>query len=109
MISYCLYCRKRSGLKGVDDVRVSPADVKDILMSVVDELSTDRVAEVLEFALFMKARQAQQRSGCEPVQRLEDLWDDFWPEDESVDDFISAVRRWRREDKEIIGTISRDR
>jgi len=78
--------------------KVSPSNVKDALMSVVDELSVDRMAEVLEFALFLKARQAQQRSGCEPVQRLEDLWGDFWPEDESVDDFISAVRRWRRED-----------
>jgi len=78
--------------------RASPSNVKDALMSVVDELSVDRMVEVLEFALFMKARQVQQRSGCEPVQRLEDLWGDFWPEDESVDDFISAVRRWRRED-----------
>jgi hypothetical protein len=78
--------------------RVSPSNVKDALMSVVDELSVDRVAEVLEFALFLKARQTQQRSGCEPVQRLDDLWGDFWPEDESVDDFISAVRCWRRED-----------
>jgi hypothetical protein len=79
-------------------IRVSPSNVKDALMSVVDELSVDRMVEVLEFALFMKARQAQQRYGCEPVQRLEDLWGNFWPEDESVDDFISAVRRWRRED-----------
>lgn len=78
--------------------KASPSNVKDALMSVVDELSVDRVAEALEFALFLKARQAQQRSGCKPVQRLEDLWGDFWPEDESVDDFISAVRRWRRED-----------
>ena len=77
---------------------VPPSNVKEALMSVIDELSADRMAEVLEFALFMKARQAQQRSGREPVQRLEDLWGDFWPEDESVDDFISAVRRWRRED-----------
>jgi hypothetical protein len=81
-------------------IGASPANVKDELVQVVDELSTERVAAVLEFALFMKMRQAQQRSAglAEPVQRLEDLWGDFWPEDESVDDFISAVRRWRRED-----------
>ena len=79
--------------------KASPAKVRDALFDVVDELSVNRVAEVLEFALFVKARQvAQQRAGCEPVQRLEDLWGDFWPEQESVDDFISAVRRWRRED-----------
>ena len=87
--------------------RVSSADVKDALMDVVGELSVDRMAEVLEFALFMKARQAQQCSGslAEPAQRLEDLWGDFWPEEESVDDFISAVRRWRREDV-TLGMIS---
>ncbi len=80
--------------------RVSPANVKNELARVVDKLSLERRAEVLEFALFLESRQAQQQSAslARPVQRLEDLWGDFWPEDESVDDFISAVRRWRRED-----------
>ncbi len=72
--------------------KASPAKVRDALLDVVDELSVNRVAEVLEFALFIKARQAA------PVQRLDDLWGVFWPDDESVDDFISAVRRWRRVD-----------
>jgi len=81
-------------------MKVSTASVKDDLLSVVDELSADRMAKVLEFALFKKARQAQQHPGSltRPVRRLEDLWGDFWPKDESVDDFISTVRRWRRED-----------
>ena len=35
--------------------------------------------------------------GVRPVERFEDLLGDFWPEDESVDDFLDAVRRWRRE------------
>jgi hypothetical protein len=26
--------------------------------------------------------------------------DDIWPEDESVDEFIETVRRWRREGEE---------
>ncbi len=76
-------------------------NVKTTLMQVIDELSVERVAEVLDFALFVKARQAQQRhseSATQAVHRLEDLWGDFWPEEESVDDFIHAVRRWRRED-----------
>ena len=81
-------------------MRISTANVKDKLLSVVDELSVDRMAEVLEFALFKKARQEQQHpnSLARPVRRLEDLWGDFWPKDESVDDFISTVRRWRRKD-----------
>ena len=80
--------------------RATPTDVKDTLMSVVNELSVDHMKQVLEFALFVKERQTQQLYGnaARPVQRLEDLWADFWPEDESVDNFIDAVRRWRRED-----------
>ena len=35
--------------------------------------------------------------GVRPVERFEDLLGDFWPEDETADDFIAAVREWRRE------------
>jgi predicted HTH domain antitoxin len=35
--------------------------------------------------------------GVRPVRRFEDLLGDFWPEDESADDFITAIRQWRRE------------
>jgi len=80
---------------------VSTTHVKATLGRVIDELPIERVAQVLDFALFIKARQAQQRhagGAKQLVQRLEDLWGDFWPEDESVDDFIHAVRHWRRED-----------
>jgi hypothetical protein len=35
--------------------------------------------------------------GARPVERLEDLRGDFWPEDESVDDFLAARRRWQQE------------
>ena len=29
--------------------------------------------------------------GAEPVERIEDLVTDFWPDDESVDDFLAAI------------------
>jgi len=32
-----------------------------------------------------------EEQGVEPVQRLEDLADGSWPEDESVDDFLAAI------------------
>jgi len=35
--------------------------------------------------------------GVKPVERFEDLLGDFWPEDESVDDFLEARRQWQRE------------
>lgn len=33
-----------------------------------------------------------------PVESLEELWGNFWPKDEPVDDFIDAVDKWRQED-----------
>ena len=76
-------------------VDISPAEVKSTLMRVVEELPVEQQSEVLDFALFIKTRQL---SGHPPAQRLEDLWGDFWPEGEAVDDFIGAVRRWRNDD-----------
>jgi len=35
--------------------------------------------------------------GVQPVEQLAEVWGDFWPEEESVDDFINTVRQWRRE------------
>ena len=35
--------------------------------------------------------------GVLPISSFDDLLGDFWPEDESVDEFIETVRRWRRE------------
>ena len=31
--------------------------------------------------------------------KFEDLLGDFWPADESVEDFLEARRRWRREER----------
>ena len=35
--------------------------------------------------------------GVSPVGSADELVGDFWPEDESVDDFLAAVREWRRD------------
>lgn len=37
------------------------------------------------------------RQGVEPIRDPTVLIGDFWPEDESIDDFVAAVREWRRE------------
>ncbi len=38
-----------------------------------------------------------QAQGAKPVERFEDLLGDFWPEGESVDDFLEARRQWQKE------------
>jgi hypothetical protein len=37
------------------------------------------------------------KQGVSSNTRFEDLLGDFWPEDESVEDFLAARERWRRE------------
>ena len=37
------------------------------------------------------------KRGVPSNTKFEDLLGDFWPEDESVEDFLEARRRWRRE------------
>lgn len=36
-----------------------------------------------------------------PITNVGDLVADFWPEDESADDFVAALRQWRRGDSSI--------
>jgi len=38
--------------------------------------------------------------GVSPVTSFEQLLGDFWPEDESLEDFLEARRRWRREGRD---------
>jgi hypothetical protein len=35
--------------------------------------------------------------GVAPVDDFDALLGDFWPEDETADEFVAALRRWRRE------------
>lgn len=35
--------------------------------------------------------------GVSPIKSIDELRGDFWPEDEGPDDFVNAVREWRRE------------
>lgn len=37
------------------------------------------------------------QQGVSPVTNFDQLLGDFWPDNESCDDFIAAVREWRRE------------
>jgi hypothetical protein len=38
------------------------------------------------------------QQGVSPVANFDALLGDFWPEDESIDDFLETLYRWRRGD-----------
>ena len=42
-----------------------------------------------------RLRRLAEEQGVKPVQRFEDLLGDFWPEDESIDDFLAWLDRER--------------
>jgi hypothetical protein len=44
-----------------------------------------------------KVMELAERQGVKPIRSLKDLKGDFWPEDESIDEFIATIRQWRRE------------
>lgn len=35
--------------------------------------------------------------GIKPIESIDDLRGDFFPENESIDDFVATVRQWRDE------------
>lgn len=37
--------------------------------------------------------------GKQPIKHIEDLYGNFWPEDETADDFVRTMRQWRNEGK----------
>ncbi len=39
------------------------------------------------------------QQGVRPLQDIQQLRNDFWPEDENPEAFVDAVRNWRREEK----------
>jgi uncharacterized protein (DUF433 family) len=45
----------------------------------------------------MSLEEIAARQGVEPVENIDDLRGDFWPEDEPADEVTETVRTWRRE------------
>lgn len=53
--------------------------------------------DIADFFANPSVEELAARQGVSPVADVDDLLGDFWPEEESADEFIAAVRRWRRE------------
>ena len=87
---------------------MSVIDILDSAQFVVDQRGK-RTAAVLDIERWQQLVQwaaRQELAIPPPVEKLEMLWGDFWPEDEPVDDFITAVRQWRQEDPALHREVS---
>ena len=38
-----------------------------------------------------------EQQGVKPIGNIDDLTADFWPEEDSIDDFLATLRKWRRQ------------
>jgi len=75
--------------------RVISLKIADIEILDQDE---EREEEAPLFEQQTDIEQLAVEQGVGPVTDFESLLGDFWPEDESADEFIAQVRAWRRED-----------
>ena len=55
-----------------------------------------RIAAAMDFESLPEIEALAREQGVSYNTKFEDLLGDFWPEDESVEDFLEARRRWRR-------------
>jgi hypothetical protein len=46
-----------------------------------------------------RAWELARQQGVTPIRDIKELRGDFWPEDESIDDFLAWLRATRQEDK----------
>ena len=75
--------------KVLEDVRsLAPEEQQRLLELLMAESSEIRPAVTIE--------QLASEQGTRPMD-FEEMLGDFWPEDESADDFIAALRDWRSE------------
>lgn len=68
--------------------------IRECALSAI-ELGLAQTASMPEGPQSLEALASAQ--GTPLAVNFEDLLGDFWPEDETADDFVAAVRQWRRE------------
>ena len=78
--------------------RVTRLRISDIEALQEDDGAAELGASTMGFEETLTSEELAARQGVGPVTDFDALWGDFWPEDESVDDFVAAVREWRRDD-----------
>jgi hypothetical protein len=77
------------------------SDQKTVILDEPISLPTGRVRITVErlsdhsFWTGLSVAELAKAQGVQPIQTLDQLWGDFWPEDESIDEFIDAIYQWR--------------
>lgn len=81
-------------------LRIRDVETLDLLKRQ-ESVSVKAVREAVDFWDGATVEELAEIQGVKPLDALSALQGDFWPEDESVDDFLTAIRQWRREDAQM--------
>lgn len=71
----------------------------EMYFNLFERLEREAEREEARRRMHARAWELAKQQGVEPVRRVEDLYGNFWPEEESIDDFLSWLRAERQEDK----------
>ena len=80
------------------DGKITNLDIVDI--EILQEEASSAIDDALGFEETIDIHQVAARQGVGPLTDIDALSGDFWPEDESADDFVAAVRQWRRDQEQ---------
>jgi hypothetical protein len=74
----------------------------DVYLSLFERLKREAelAREEARRQAHARAWELAKQQGVLPIRDIKELKGDFWPEDESIDDFLSWLRAMRREDKD---------
>ena len=77
------------------DLLCSPEDYRALFERIEREAQADE--EESRKQAHARIWELARQQGVEPIRSIKDLQGDFWPEEESVDDFLAWVREIRQE------------
>jgi hypothetical protein len=88
----------------IESMRSNPADLSwspEEYRALFERIEEEAQAAEEESRKQAHARawELARRQGVKPIRSMSDLQGDFWPEEESVDEFLSWVRDLRQNDK----------
>jgi hypothetical protein len=76
---------------------MSTEEHEERLENVQEESESDR--DEARRKAHARAWELARQQGVVPIRDIKELQGDFWPEDESIDDFLAWLRATRQEDK----------
>ncbi len=83
----------------VEQVRTLPPERQRVVLHFVTLLAQRAHARQPFFGATRTIEELAAEQGASPMMSVEELRAHFWPDEESVDDFVNRLREWRREDE----------